>query len=44
MVRSDEMQESFGGRRSFDWGPRESAGAVAPVPAFEPYGTAGEGP
>ena len=44
VVRSDEMQGSFGGRRSFDWGPPESAGAVAPVPAFEPYGTAGEGP
>jgi NADH-quinone oxidoreductase subunit E len=43
VVRSDEMQELFGGQRSFDWGPVEAAGAVAPVPAFEPYGTAGEG-
>ena len=43
VVLSDVMQEDFGGQRSFDWGPAETAGAVAPVPAFEPYGTAGEG-
>jgi NADH-quinone oxidoreductase subunit E len=43
VVLSDQMQERFGGRRSFDWGPTEPRGAVAPVPAFEPYGTAGEG-
>jgi NADH-quinone oxidoreductase subunit E len=43
VVRSDEMQERFGGQRSFDWASVEPAGAVAPVPAFEPYGTAGEG-
>lgn len=41
-VLSDEMQELFGGQRSFEWGPSERAGAVGPVPAFEPYGTAGE--
>ena len=44
VVRSDEMQERFGGARAFDWGPDEAAGAVAPLPAFPPYGTAGEGP
>jgi len=43
VVVADEMQESFGGQRSFDWGPAETAGAVAPIPAFEPYGSAGEG-
>lgn len=43
VVRSDEMQDRFGGRRSFDWGPEDHSGAVGPVPAFGPYGTAGEG-
>lgn len=42
-VRSDDLQERFGGRRSFDWGPPDEVGAVGPVPAFEPYtGTVGE--
>lgn len=40
VVRSDEMQELFGQRRSFDWAIPEEAGAVGPYPAFEPYGTA----
>lgn len=44
VVLSDEMQERFGGQRSFDWASADPAGAVAPVPAFEPYGSAGEGP
>lgn len=44
VVRADFMQQEFGGRRAFDWGPEEPAGAVAPVPAFEPYGTASEAP
>lgn len=43
VVRSDDLQERFGGRRAFDWGPEESRGAIAPVPAFGPYGTVGEG-
>lgn len=43
VILADVMQERFGGQRSFDWGPAEPAGAVAPVPAFEPYGTAEEG-
>jgi NADH-quinone oxidoreductase subunit E len=43
VVLSDEMQELFGGRRSFPWGPSEREGAVAPVPAFGPYGSVGEG-
>lgn len=43
VVLADEMQELFGGRRSFDWGPKETQGAIAALPAFEPYGTSGEG-
>ena len=42
VVTGDEMQELFGGQRSFDWGPAERDGAVGPVPAFGPYGTAEE--
>ncbi len=43
VIRGDEMQERFGGQRSFDWGPTEAVGAVGPVPAFEPFGTTGGG-
>jgi NADH-quinone oxidoreductase subunit E len=43
VILADEMQELFGGQRSFDWGPSEREGAVGPVPAFGPYGTAAEG-
>ncbi len=43
VVLSDEMQERFGGQRSFEWGPEDRRGALGPVPAFGPYGTAGEG-
>lgn len=39
VVNSDEMQELFGGVRSFDWGIRDEDGAVGPYPAFEPLGT-----
>jgi NADH-quinone oxidoreductase subunit E len=38
----DEMQELFGGRRSFDWAIRSGGGAVGPYPAFQPLGTVGE--
>ncbi len=40
VVFGDEMQLLFGGRESFDWGPKEHEGAIAPLPAFDPYGTA----
>lgn len=43
VVFADEMQELFGGVRSFDWGPSDRSGAVAPVPAFDPYASAGDG-
>ncbi len=42
VVLSDEMQQLFGGRRSFDWAIREHEGAVAAVPAFSRYGSSGE--
>ena len=43
VVIADEMQQLFGGRRAFDWGPAEPEGAVAAVPAFDPYGSAEDG-
>ena len=43
VVLADEMQQLFGGQRSFDWGPREPDGAFRPVPAFGPFGSAEEG-
>lgn len=42
VVLTDEMQQLFGGQRSFDWGPTESTGATSAVPAFGPYGSASE--
>jgi NADH-quinone oxidoreductase subunit E len=39
VVNTDEIQELFGGRRSFDWAIQESVGATGPYPAFEPLGT-----
>lgn len=41
VVYSDEMQDLFGGRRSFDWAIPEDVGAVGPYPAFGPLGTTG---
>jgi NADH:ubiquinone oxidoreductase subunit E len=41
VVLADEMQELFGSVRSFEWGIKEAEGAVAPVPAFGPYGSTG---
>jgi NADH-quinone oxidoreductase subunit E len=43
VVLADEMQQLFGGQQSFDWGPKESEGAIRPVPAFGPLGSAKEG-
>ncbi|MCJ7726218.1 MAG: NAD(P)H-dependent oxidoreductase subunit E [Acidimicrobiia bacterium] len=42
-VLGDDLQERFGGGRSFDWGPVETEGAVGAFPAFGPLGTTGEG-
>jgi NADH-quinone oxidoreductase subunit E len=38
-VRSEDLQERFGGSRAFDWGPSDDTEAVGPIPAFAPYGT-----
>ncbi|RLE16762.1 MAG: hypothetical protein DRJ28_00935 [Actinobacteria bacterium] len=39
VLLADEMQQLFGGQRSFDWGSTEPQGATRPVPAFGPYGS-----
>lgn len=41
-VNTDEMQELFGGQRSFDWALNEAVGAPGPYPAFEAFGTVEE--
>lgn len=41
VVYGDEMQELFGGIRSFDWAIKEENGAIGPYPAFQPLGTVG---
>lgn len=41
VVDTDEMQELFGGRRSFDWAVPSRGGSTGPYPAFAPYGTLG---
>ena len=40
VVSGDEMQQLFGGNRSFDWAIKEPEGAYLPIPAFGPYGSA----
>lgn len=44
VVNTEEMQQLFGGERSFDWGVKEPEGAILPVPAFGPYGSVREEP
>lgn len=39
VVSGDEMQQLFGGARSFDWAIKEVEGAYLPIPAFGPYGS-----
>jgi NADH-quinone oxidoreductase subunit E len=41
VVNGDEMQELFGGVKSFDWAIKEEVGALGPYPAFQPLGTVG---
>jgi NADH:ubiquinone oxidoreductase subunit E len=43
VVLADEMQQLFGGQRSFDWGPTDAEGATGPFPAFAPFGSSGQG-
>lgn len=42
VINTDEMQELFGGRRSFDWAIPADGGATGPYPAFQPLGTVKE--
>jgi NADH:ubiquinone oxidoreductase subunit E len=42
VISSEEMQQLFGGRRSFDWAVKETEGSFLPIPAFGPYGSARE--
>ena len=39
-ISTEEMQQLFGGRKSFDWAVREPDAATGPFPAFQTYGTA----
>ncbi len=41
VINTEEMQELFGGVKSFDWGIKEESGAIGPYPAFQPFGTVG---
>lgn len=43
VVLADEMQQLFGGQRSFDWGPTDAEGATTAVPAFAPFGSSERG-
>ncbi len=43
VINTDEMQQLFGGKKSFDWAIPETDGAVGPYPAFQPLGTVGGG-
>ncbi|NOY56366.1 MAG: NAD(P)H-dependent oxidoreductase subunit E [Actinobacteria bacterium] len=40
-ITAAELQERFGGARSFDPAISEPQGAIGPFPAFDPYRTAG---
>ncbi len=40
VVSTEEMQQLFGGEKAFDWGVKEPEGAILPIPAFGPYGSA----
>ncbi|MGA9595279.1 MAG: NAD(P)H-dependent oxidoreductase subunit E [Acidimicrobiia bacterium] len=42
VVNGDEMQQLFGGKRSFDWGVAGTEGSFLPIPAFGPYGSSRE--
>ena len=41
-VLGDELQDKFGGQRSFEWGPEELEGATKAVPGFGPLGSTGD--
>lgn len=39
-ISTEEIQQLFGGRTSFDWAVTEPDAATGPFPAFQTYGTA----
>jgi hypothetical protein len=41
VINGDEMQQLFGGVKSFDWAIKEEEGALGPYPAFQSLGTVG---
>ncbi len=43
VVLADEMQQLFGGRQSFEWGPTDPDGAIGALPAFAPHGSSKAG-
>ena len=42
VINSDEIQNKFGGRKSFDWGIQDNSGSTGPYPGFQSYKTTGE--
>ena len=42
IIVADELQEKFGGSKSFDWAIAENTGTSSPVPGFQTYNTSRE--
>ena len=42
IIVADELQEKFGGVKSFDWGIKDNTGSSYSVPGFQNIGTAKE--
>ena len=42
IVVADELQDKFGGVKSFDWAIADNIGATSPVPGFQTYDTSKE--
>ena len=42
IIVADELQEKFGGVKSFDWAIKENTGTSGPVPGFQTYETSKE--
>ena len=42
IVVADELQDKFGGVKSFDWAIADNNGATSPVPGFQTYDTSKE--
>ena len=39
IVVADELQQKFGGTKSFDWAVEDNTGSSSPVPSFQSYDT-----